>query len=346
MKTGFSLSYSPKTSSFKAMSSFMCFLMVFLSIAPTIQAAQYSQQRADAARLAMVENSGRVQLLDENEMKGVVGKADEETVGSETVTSSSTGDVPAAITSEPSPGVNMPSASQVTEGETSSGGSGNRNIMGGFNVDSYTGSATMRVPIDVPTGKSGMQPELTLVYNSSAGSSWCGQGWDLNPGYIIRLGANKGIPQYNSTDRYFYVINGSSTELVEGSTGEYRIRKGQSNLRFTWSGGTNLWQMYDKNGNRYYFGSRSDTDSKEWGHKAGVHVASKWFIDKAEDVDGNYMLFNYSTYTEVAGAGNINIYQILLNSIVYSYPNSKYRVSFEHTAVPSYFRLLLNKGLV
>lgn len=50
---------------------------------------------------------------------------------------------------------------------------------GEFSVDG-TGAATYQVPLKVPPGAAGMQPELALLYHSRAGNGQLGVGWSLS----------------------------------------------------------------------------------------------------------------------------------------------------------------------
>ena len=51
----------------------------------------------------------------------------------------------------------------------------------------FTGAVNYKVPIQVPPGRGGVAPNLSLKYSSYQGNGWVGVGWGLDMGAIQRL---------------------------------------------------------------------------------------------------------------------------------------------------------------
>lgn len=79
---------------------------------------------------------------------------------------------------------------------------------GAFAV-SPSGAATYSIPIFVPPGTNGMQPQLSLSYNSQGGNGLVGMGWSIGGLSVIhRCGATiatdgfKGGVNYDTNDKF------------------------------------------------------------------------------------------------------------------------------------------------
>ncbi len=298
----------------KALSCALSFFMLSIGVAPSLQAAQANKNINHS-----LEQSGEVRRLSDREMEGIVGgeEIDASASGAEEISSSTATDVSVSTNSYDNPTIYLTPQSPNGGGVQAGGGEMYKSILNGFNVDQFSGSATMRVPLEIPSGRNGIQPDLALTYRSGAGNSWCGVGWNLEIGHIIRLGSNKGTPKYNSTDKFFYVSNGSSMELINIGGSEYRAKSEGAFLRFTWSGGANLpWYLYDKSGNVYYFGENDA--SRTMGVKNSTDVTYIWHLNRLTDLNSNYFTVTYISDNRTK----------YLSRIDYTYPNNKYYITF------------------
>jgi RHS repeat-associated protein len=66
-----------------------------------------------------------------------------------------------------------------------------------FTVNSSNGTGTLVIPLKVPPGRSGLQPQLSLGYDSGNGNGEFGLGWRLSGIDSISRKTSKGMPQYN-----------------------------------------------------------------------------------------------------------------------------------------------------
>src|SRR5713101_7508910 len=65
-----------------------------------------------------------------------------------------------------------------------------------FSPDLHTGTGNFTVPIALPPGRNGFQPQLNLVYSTGTGNGPFGLGWNLSIPGVSRK-TSKGVPRYN-----------------------------------------------------------------------------------------------------------------------------------------------------
>jgi len=175
-------------------------------------------------------------------------------------------------------------------------------VGGALRVDPFTGVATTSIPIQVPPGRNGVQPNLQLSYVSSGGNGWIGMGWKLELGVIERqskFGVNYG------GDDYIFRMNGDSFDVVAIGGGEYRAKiEGRfTRLRkLTAPDGQPYWEATDKQGTKYLFGQVAAARSTD---PADGNRIFKWCLNRVEDTNGNYM-----TVTYISDQGQIYLSQI------------------------------------
>src|SRR5689334_19726836 len=76
------------------------------------------------------------------------------------------------------------------------GGGSLRGLGEKFAADVFTGSGSMSVPIEVPPGRGGLQPSVSLVYSTGSGNGPFGLGWALGmPG--VSRSSTHGLPRYD-----------------------------------------------------------------------------------------------------------------------------------------------------
>ena len=155
-------------------------------------------------------------------------------------------------------------------------------------VSVFTGAANYKVPIKVPPGRAGIQPNLELLYNNYTGNGWVGIGWSLDMGAIKRS-AKFGV-DYSEND-YVFLHNGSSQELVDRSaqwgSGYYGAKIEGGFSKYYFNSGTNGWEVTKKDGTKYFYGSSTNSQQVN-----GSDVF-KWCLDRVEDPNGNFMTLTY-----------------------------------------------------
>ncbi|MBF0569829.1 MAG: VCBS repeat-containing protein, partial [Candidatus Omnitrophica bacterium] len=160
-----------------------------------------------------------------------------------------------------------------------------QNLAQNVTVDPTSGAAAISIPLNIPSGRRGVGPSLTLGYSPTQGNGPFGWGWGLRFGEITRS-LKKGVPQFNDTTDIFLADLGSGpAELVPIGNGEYRARVEGDFVKFTFQNGS--WTARTKNGMIFCFGQR--TGSKVL---SGTKV-SKWRLDTVGDLFGNFYMIDY-----------------------------------------------------
>jgi len=202
------------------------------------------------------------------------------------------------------------------------------------------GSATTGLSIEVPAGRAGMQPGLSIQYSSQGGNGWMGLGWNIQVPEIS-VETRWGVPRYdaiNETESYLYageeltpqvqrsnyVARGTASEKqfyprVEGAFNKI-VRHGTNPTNY-------YWTVTDKGGTVYYFGETSESRIST---SLGI---ARWELSRIEDVNGNSVIYQYETKTwsapgTIADGGK----QIYLKKIIYTCSgtniNGAYSVNF------------------
>lgn len=180
-----------------------------------------------------------------------------------------------------------------------------------FRVDE-SGQATYQIPIAIPAGIAGVQPEISLSYNSGAGEGIAGMGWNISglssiqrcAKSIVQDGAISGVFM-NANDGY--CLDGQRLILTGGTYGKagstYRLEIDDFSVitaisQDTSGTGPAGFEVQTKANETLYFGNTSFTASDadafvEPGGKTAGSVASSWALKGIKDGYGNYIEYFY-----------------------------------------------------
>jgi hypothetical protein len=96
-----------------------------------------------------------------------------------------------------------------------------------FAPDLFTGTGNFSVPVAVPAGRNGFQPELTLGYSTGNGNGAFGMGWALGIPGVTRK-TNRGIPVYHD-DEDIFILSGAE-DLVPVKQEKETIQSGNETV--------------------------------------------------------------------------------------------------------------------
>src|SRR2546430_11816038 len=101
------------------------------------------------------------------------------------------------------------------------GGGAQHGIGEKFAPDLHTGTGNFTVPIAVPPGRNGFQPQLNLVYSTGSGNGPFGLGWSLTIPRVSRKTSAK-VPKYrdvslDSAELDTFILSGAE-DLVRIGT--------------------------------------------------------------------------------------------------------------------------------
>ena len=187
---------------------------------------------------------------------------------------------------------------------------------GSFAV-SPSGAATYSIPIQVPPGVGGMQPNLSLNYNSQGGNGIAGVGWGIGGlSAITRCGATidrdgyKGGVDLTTSDKY--CLDGQRLILVTPTAPygyvntEYRTEIESFNKvvasSTTTGNGPTSFTVTSKNGVTTEYGVGNGAQQFSQGNSTVL----SWYVSKIKDAVGNSMQFFYTTDSGATGEHRID----------------------------------------
>lgn len=190
---------------------------------------------------------------------------------------------------------------------------------GSFNV-TPSGAAVYQIPIFTSPGTAGVQPNISIVYNSQGGNGTLGYGWNIAglsaisriPKTIYNDGFNGGI-ELDTTDRF--TLNGNRLICTYGKYGtassQYRteIESFVKVTAYNTAGtGPSYFIAETKNGTILEYGKTTDSRVEA----CGSSTVLLWRLSKLRDINGNYIEYVYgeskgeSYIKQIKYTGNAN----------------------------------------
>ena len=185
------------------------------------------------------------------------------------------------------------------------------------------GAAVYTIPIEVPEGINGMQPQLAITYNSQAGNGLLGWGWNLSG---ISAITRTGKTMYHDDTEFAYPVDFKDDRFLldgqrllrvsnieyGGNQCEYKteidniskiVSEAQNDV-------TSNFDVWTKSGLKIEYGNTTNSKIKL---ENDSDIVCIWLVNKVTDLNGNYMTYEYITdetsyrLDKIKYAGNGNI---------------------------------------
>jgi RHS repeat-associated protein len=202
-----------------------------------------------------------------------------------------------------------------------------------FSPDLHTGTGNFTIPVALPPGRNGFQPEINLVYSTGDGNGPFGLGWKLSIPGVSRK-TSKGVPLYNedaeqaALDRHnerrdVFILSGAEDLVpVSGAyPGRVTFRPRTEGLfariEHVRDTGNNYWEVRAKDGLVSFYGSEESfgIDPAAIADPSNrTHVVA-WGLTRTEDPFGNRIEYEYERDTGDEGPHHWD--QIYLKKIKY-----------------------------
>lgn len=196
-----------------------------------------------------------------------------------------------------------------------------KNTWGAYQTDLFAGSFSYDFKIDLPPGTNGLQPNLSISYNSHAAkgkAGWVGAGWEIPLSYIQR---NINYTRKDTSDDKFELyLEGAKHELVYvASEGRFHT-KNESYMKIEKKTGApnergEYWVATAKDGTEYRFGYSLDSENMiNASDTTFVKYVWRWSLDRIRDSNGNCIYFIYSENPAANDRGAVYLSRIEYNN--------------------------------
>ncbi|MFC9699955.1 SpvB/TcaC N-terminal domain-containing protein [Streptomyces sp. NPDC056943] len=171
-----------------------------------------------------------------------------------------------------------------------------------FGASPVTGTASLTVPITLTPGRGGVQPQLTLSYDSGSGNGPFGLGWSLDVPSVSRT-TDKGLPRYLDGDDVFQLSG--AEDLVPAAfpaartEGPYEVTSYRPRTEGLFAR-VERWREHATGDTHWRVTSRENVTSV-FGRDPAARVADpadptrvfRWLLEETADDRGNLARYTY-----------------------------------------------------
>jgi Salmonella virulence plasmid 65kDa B protein/FG-GAP-like repeat len=227
------------------------------------------------------------------------------------------------------------------------GGGAQHGIGEKFAPDLHTGTGNFTVPIALPSGRNGFQPQLSLVYSTGNGNGVFGLGWGLSIPGVSRQ-TSKGIPRYDDAKDIFILSGAEDLVSVEQQPGVTRYQPRTEGLFAKIfhhrDANNNYWEVRSKDGLVSQYGTPATVgnDPAAIAKPTDCNRVFAWNLTRTTDLFGNRIDYLYERdAVQMDGAHHWD--QLYLSEIRYvdygdsANPQFLVRVKFTYETRPDPF---------
>ena len=168
-----------------------------------------------------------------------------------------------------------------------------------FSADPHTGTGTFTIPIAVPPGRNGLQPDLRLQYSSAGGNGPFGLGWSVGVPAVTRK-TSKGVPRYEDERDVFILAGGEDLVPIAGEelgAISYRPRTEGLFARITHyrRGNDDFWEVRARDGQVSVYGTpgAAGADPATVADPRDRRKVFTWMLTSTTDPFGNRIEYRY-----------------------------------------------------
>jgi RHS repeat-associated protein len=167
-----------------------------------------------------------------------------------------------------------------------------------FSPDLHTGTGNFTVPIALPPGRNGFQPQLNLVYSTGNGNGLFGLGWSLSVPGVTRK-TSRGIPRYVDERDTFLLSGAEDLVPIADAPGATRYRPRTEGLfariEHRRDAATDHWEVRSKDGLVSVYGTPRSilNDPAVVADPENRNQIFDWKLTETEDPFGNVIRYGY-----------------------------------------------------